>query len=409
MLLPDKIRRVHFTKEEQILIKARCDVALLDAPPSILQGLEARRQAKLQRPSIGVMPLTRRHSTSSAPGYVFESSYDGATGEQTDSIPRLLDFYSLRAHSAGAAADFKEHPSNSSLSSGGKAFPPGASSPSSVDSNATRPSSSSAASTPSPAFARETFRRSMNISRRLTNIHDRTSSEDSTPPVTRYYRDPETRMKLREYLASPEGFDEALKFGFPRSTTAPRLQPREERRPPMHHRGMSVGARNFSRRFSNSELLASPITIPTSVLTEEDEESDSAEELEEPSTPSINGASHHFSSYRPSSNSSNHSLTSMGQVSLARSARSGSAGDRDMTLRMTLTRPELRAPEEELYGRQQKEHLHTTVQIEELPDPLALEELVLSDDVTGLRGAFANVDGREEKPLRKLWRTLRKR
>jgi hypothetical protein len=53
--------------------------------------------------------------------------------------------------------------------------------------------------------------------------------------------------------------------------------------------------------------------------------------------------------------------------------------NREMTLRMTLTRPELRATEEELYNWKEPEE----------KDPLALETLQLSDDVTGQHGAFA--------------------
>src|SRR5271154_3638876 len=34
-------------------------------------------------------------------------------------------------------------------------------------------------------------------------------------PGAKHYRDPEARLKLRVYLASPQKFDEALEFGFP--------------------------------------------------------------------------------------------------------------------------------------------------------------------------------------------------
>jgi hypothetical protein len=48
-----------------------------------------------------------------------------------------------------------------------------------------------------------------------------------------------------------------------------------------------------------------------------------------------------------------------------------------MTLRMTLTRPDLRADEEQLYGWQAPK------------DPFALEELHLTDDMTGSKSPFA--------------------
>lgn len=42
--------------------------------------------------------------------------------------------------------------------------------------------------------------------------HRSTSSID---PAAQYYQDPEARLKLRVYLASPQKFDEAIEFGFP--------------------------------------------------------------------------------------------------------------------------------------------------------------------------------------------------
>ena len=55
--------------------------------------------------------------------------------------------------------------------------------------------------------------------------------------------------------------------------------------------------------------------------------------------------------------------------------------NREMTLRMTLTRPDLRADEEQLYGWQNQKGGDG--------DPFALEKLHLSDDMTGAQGAFA--------------------
>jgi hypothetical protein len=51
--------------------------------------------------------------------------------------------------------------------------------------------------------------------------------------------------------------------------------------------------------------------------------------------------------------------------------------NREMTLRMTLTRPDLRADEEQLYGWQGQK------------DPFALEDLQLYDDMTGSKSPFA--------------------
>lgn len=40
-------------------------------------------------------------------------------------------------------------------------------------------------------------------------------SASSIDPTAQYYQDPEARLKLRVYLASPQKFDEAIEFGFP--------------------------------------------------------------------------------------------------------------------------------------------------------------------------------------------------
>lgn len=63
-----------------------------------------------------------------------------------------------------------------------------------------------------------------------------------------------------------------------------------------------------------------------------------------------------------------------------------------MTLRMTLTRPDLRAKEEEIYGwqAQQKQTFPSLDIATSGKDPLALEDLPpLCEDVTGRHGAFA--------------------
>ncbi|KAE8158173.1 hypothetical protein BDV40DRAFT_304462 [Aspergillus tamarii] len=64
----------------------------------------------------------------------------------------------------------------------------------------------------------------MNITARSSNsrpsssqsqAHISRSSTSSIDPSAQYYQDPEARLKLRVYLASPQNFDEAVEFGFP--------------------------------------------------------------------------------------------------------------------------------------------------------------------------------------------------
>ncbi|EED15938.1 hypothetical protein TSTA_010550 [Talaromyces stipitatus ATCC 10500] len=57
-----------------------------------------------------------------------------------------------------------------------------------------------------------------NNNNRTDNYHGRHAPHRSTSsidPAAQYYQDPEARLKLRVYLASPQKFDEAIEFGFP--------------------------------------------------------------------------------------------------------------------------------------------------------------------------------------------------
>ncbi|OQE16200.1 hypothetical protein PENSTE_c025G09470 [Penicillium steckii] len=78
----------------------------------------------------------------------------------------------------------------------------------------------------SPRSNRRSGSRSRPVSRRLqsshggggrsiSNSHKAKSSTSSIDPGAQYYQDPDARLKLRVYLASPQKFDEAIEFGFP--------------------------------------------------------------------------------------------------------------------------------------------------------------------------------------------------
>jgi len=67
---------------------------------------------------------------------------------------------------------------------------------------------------------------------------------------------------------------------------------------------------------------------------------------------------------------------------------------------MTLTRPDLRANEETLYGWQAQQSTGQA-RTSTSQDPLALEDLKISDDMTGQNGAFA-VKERRRSVMKKL-------
>ncbi|KAJ4317604.1 hypothetical protein N0V84_007274 [Fusarium piperis] len=161
---------------------------------------------------------------------------------------------------------------------------------------------------------------------------NRQMSPRSSPPIdpaATHYQDPEARMKLRAYLASPQKFDEAIEFGFPskdgspqQETTLTRLveSKRERTREPDKFRSFLEDDR--SSKHSDDASVAEP---------------------DSPKTP------HLFDKSAPVQPA----RTSIEQPACApKSDKSvlDQASCREMTLRMTLTRPDLRQSEDQIYG-----------------------------------------------------------
>jgi hypothetical protein len=204
-------------------------------------------------------------------------------------------------------------------------------------------------------------------------------------PEAVYYRDPEARSKLRQYLLSPQKFDEAVAYGFP--STPP---PEDDH----DHFKMSVSSSNNDAQTFLREDSMSFIDR----YDEADSDYETSEE-ESPVTPA-NG-DEPFGGYNYNRLSIFGSLDTDDLPSLSfkfQPELRPSAGimnpftNRDMTLRMTLTRPDLRAKEEELYGWKKGGGTEE--------DPLALEELPpCNDDSTGAHGAFAVKSNRNSRVL----------
>ena len=210
-----------------------------------------------------------------------------------------------------------------------------------------------------------------------TSLSGRRSSHTPTVPVfdpeATHYQDPEARKKLRTYLASPQKFDEAIEFGFPSTSGSDTITPHYQLPPIATH------ARKFSRDM-HTFLKDGKLSFLESNGSENqglDSDEDSVGDIESPTTPSSTGLSfglhsRHVSQHKTSMDSQGLSPTHSGAGHL----------NREMTLRMTLTRPDLRADDDQLYGWQSS---GPKVAKE---DPLALEDLLLTDDMTGTKGAF---------------------
>lgn len=159
------------------------------------------------------------------------------------------------------------------------------------------------------------------------------ASLSSLDPRATHYQDPAARMKLRLYLASPQKFDEAVEFGFP-----------------------SVAER---KRWAHSRPMTSPQPGPelnrtffhddTPSLSGDDgddgDEVDERDHLYDPRTPEDPV----FQVNRPLHKASVDGANGLKPFFLRRQPEAyarGIAADREMTLHMTLTRPDLRSPEE---------------------------------------------------------------
>lgn len=178
------------------------------------------------------------------------------------------------------------------------------------------------------------------------------------------------------YLASPQKFDEAIEFGFP-STAGSDTATSQFQLPPItsHSRKFSRDMQTYLRDGKLS-FLEDHCSDNQGLESDED---DSVADVESPITPSSTGLSFRLHSRHVS----NAKLSSDGLPALPNLQQPGGNLNREMTLRMTLTRPDLRADEDQLYGWQQPAAPKTPKD-----DPLALEDLVFTDDMTGTKGPF---------------------
>lgn len=165
--------------------------------------------------------------------------------------------------------------------------------------------------------------------------HGAHNSVTSIDPDAAHYQDPEAREKVRLYLGSSQKFDEAVAYGFPANDrTLPRASSEPLRR---RQSGQVLGgggekvetfySDDHSSTYSEGFSVADPDTPMT------------------PRTPEKPGARQQTG------------LSEEGQGprrTPTAGALEAPLGSREMTLRMTLTRPDLRACEDQIYGWQQK-------------------------------------------------------
>ena len=183
--------------------------------------------------------------------------------------------------------------------------------------------------------------------------HVTQSARGSFDRAAKHYQDPEARLKLRVYLASPQKFDEAIEFGFPSLENPVRPASRRQSVSNRQRQSSSVDAQTFFDD-GNASLFDD----------QDDDEEGSLPDPDSPDTPLDVAFRNtlHSSSSKPSPTEID-DYRSRPDVWHRRSEPYAHTltGNREMTLRMTLTRQDLRADESILY---RQGH-----------DPFALEEL----------------------------------
>jgi hypothetical protein len=180
-------------------------------------------------------------------------------------------------------------------------------------------------------------------------------------PAAAHYQDPEARKKLRVYLASPQKFDEAIEFGFPSADALGGDKNKDggvqiKTKPRRDSSDLSAALRTFladgdedDKMSLNSDQQSD--TDPDSPKTPEALERPVLKPLRFPTEPMME---------------THRRADSYAQMP---------ASSREMTLRMTLTRPDLRANEDQIYG-WQKPGSYGTVGRRSQSSPLR-EELML--------------------------------
>jgi hypothetical protein len=210
--------------------------------------------------------------------------------------------------------------------------------------------------------------------RRQPIQHAHKSSTSSIDPAAQYYQDPDARLKLRVYLASPQKFDEAIEFGFPsleqdKENIAPDHTPTSPKSPTV----TSDWAGTF---FEDDD--GTVIGTPGGSI-EEPAASRASSQLKETSRPSMD---------TPSPLQRRQSLLLGSKTGPQRLP-----GNREMTLKMTLTRPDLRTESP------------TPSQTSPQEDPLRLAALPPPDRAQMIWDS----DEDDQGVVKKMWRRLRRR
>ncbi|KAL8709245.1 MAG: hypothetical protein Q9220_005988 [cf. Caloplaca sp. 1 TL-2023] len=370
--LPDKVQKKHFTKEEQQALVGCRKSLILDAADEVV--LRAGRQRFRSVPTIQTSYTSS--STSSIHTLEDEAPIDSAVDmdesilntfrwmdDDNDLDLTLDDYHNHLASSTEPATShnsrrpsFRRTLSLDTLSYGD------AHQPTSIE----RDNHPIAIPPPLPRVSGQQTASESRTERHdaVTHSAPKQIAAKSTDQSAKHYQDPEARLKLRVYLASPSKFDEALEFGFPSLESTENL-PLPSRPSLSRHPHTEPALQTFYDS-DNPSFLDS--------FDSESEDTESLPEMDIPNTPSdamFFRNPHRLPASKPTSSDYERPFSKAGAKYSGKSLEPAHphrqpyvvAGcNREMTLRMTLTRPDLRASEDLLYASSDT-------------DPLALEQL----------------------------------
>ncbi|PTU23750.1 hypothetical protein P175DRAFT_0505546 [Aspergillus ochraceoroseus IBT 24754] len=195
--------------------------------------------------------------------------------------------------------------------------------------------------------------------------HISQSSTSSIDPAAQYFHDPEARLKLRVYLGSPQKFDEAVQFGFPS------LQDNETVVAEQTHPKTDSQGREF-----------------TGTFLEDDDTSLYDEKIE--AFPNISRLSYVMQSHGEKGEPAIAEDRTQSWMSLSKPRFQRHLDTREMTLRMTLTRPDLRTDSSPPSS---------------VTDPLRLAELSPVHNYSHIWESELD----DESLVKKMWRKFRRR
>lgn len=402
--LPDKIKRRHLSEDEQLIAQHYPRTVLLDAADeSLIKAGRATKSLDLDEhltsdpylafrafspADMSSRPQTSQRATTANTESFLDAIHFLNDGDDLDLSLGLQDYHSSIKEEPlqmkSRRPYFRRHLSISKLSSLSRTT--AGNNETFFRDSSIAPSLRSAPS-PIPSTPMSHGRRtSRTVSLIGSSKHFASESDDAQggDSAASHYRDPEARMKLRVYLASPQKFDEALEFGFPSLD--------EER----HEVTFLDPIKSTDE--GNEKWLSTFLDDDKSSICSDDH---SAADPESPRTPPMDG-SMTLQPPRAETNPANNTHGDYAQAPL---------NSREMTLRMTLTRPDLRSHEDQIYGRKsapptRKSHIRG----DSFPPVLNMAD---TDAKESMERHFAaldqeNVEAQGHGVVKRLWKRVRR-